>query len=256
MPSQPKLLVDDEAVGVLLAVGGERKDGRHLEVAPLALTDHLAQDAVVRLRGFDGVACEDGVEAAADGPLEGVRVALALGLLIEVLQDVGDDVAQALGLLPGGVGVDALDLHVGVVALAPERTHVVDLERQHVTVVDGVDHGVGVQAVAEGLRGGAQVGVLAGARVLGEDWRAREAEQMVVLERLGNSLVHLAELRAVAFVEDEHGVAVEDLALALRVLEVDRELVDGGDADLSLPARRIEVGGKGAGVLGALNSTG
>ena len=67
--------------------------------------------------------------------------------------------------------------------------------------------------------------------------RAGEAEQVVVPERLGDGGVHLAELASVALVEDEDGVPVEHLARKVRVLEVARELLDGGHADA--PVRRV-----------------
>ena len=48
------------------------------------------------------------------------------------------------------------------------------------------------------------------AGVLGEDRRAGEAEQVVALERLRDGRVHVAELAAVALVEDDHDVPVVD----------------------------------------------
>ena len=248
------VLVVDEAVRVVVGpVGREAEDGRDLEVAALALPDHLPQDAVVALGALDGVAREDRVEAAAHAPADGVGRAVALGLLVEMVEDVGRHVVHAHGVLPSGVGVDGLHLHVLAGVAAPEGRDVVDLEGKDVAVRDRADDRVGVQAVAERLRGRAQVGVGACAGVLGEDGRAGEAEQVVVPERLGDGGVHLAELRAVALVEDEDGVPVEHLAREVRVLEVARELLDGGHADAPVGGVGGEVGGERAGVPGAVD---
>ena len=65
---------------------------------------------------------------------------------------------------------------------------------------------------------------------VGEDRRAGEAEQVVALERLGDRGVHVAELAAVALVEDEHDVAVVDL-VALVAVDEAGELLDRGDDD-------------------------
>ena len=63
-----------------------------------------------------------------------------------------------------------------------------------------------MQAVAERLSRRLEVGISAGDRIGCEYRRAREPEQMVVAEPLGDGPVHVAELRAVALVEDEHHV--------------------------------------------------
>ena len=68
------------------------------------------------------------------------------------------------------------------------------------------------------------------AGVLGEDRRAGEAEQVVALECLGDRGVHVAELGAVALVEDQHDVPVVD-RVALVLLDEPGELLDRGDDD-------------------------
>jgi hypothetical protein len=111
-----------------------------------------------------------------------------------------------------------------------DRVDVVDAKRQHVLVVDGIDDGVGVQLVAKGLRGGAPQRVAGGAGVLGKDGRAGEAEQVIALEHPGDFGVHVAELAAVAFVEDHHHMRVIHRVLLVLGHEAGK-LLDGGDDD-------------------------
>jgi hypothetical protein len=124
------------------------------------------------------------------------------------------------------------DLLVGQADRRLDRVDVVDAEGQDVLVGDRVDDRVGVQLVAEGLLGRAQLRVAAGAGVGGEDRRPGEAEQVVAAERLGDRRVHVAELGAVALVEDDDDVAVVD-RVALVGGDEGRELLDGRDDDPS-----------------------
>jgi hypothetical protein len=94
------------------------------------------------------------------------------------------------------------------------------MEAQDVAVFDGVGDGVGVQLLLEDVGGGFVAGLLAFdlliAGVLLEDGRAGEAEQLGVGEEFLDGLVVLAELRAVAFVEDEdHALMAQRLQRSL-----------------------------------------
>lgn len=99
-------------------------------------------------------------------------------------------------------------------------------------VGDGVDDRVGVQLVAEGLLGGPELRVAPARGVGGEDRGAGEPEEVVALERLGDRRVHVAELRAVALVEDHDDVALVDL-VALVSGDEGTELLDRRDNDPS-----------------------
>ena len=105
---------------------------------------------------------------------------------------------------------------------------VFQVEFQHVLVVDGVDDGVGVQAVAEDFDGG---GAGAACGVLFEDGGAGEPEHAVLLEALLDGGVHAAELGAVAFVEDDGYALAVDGVFGFGGDEVG-QLVDGGDYDV------------------------
>ena len=173
----------------------------------------------------------------------------ALGLLVEVFEDVGDDLSDPLRREQRVLLVDRAHLLVGDRLRRLHRVDVVDAERQHVLVGDGVDDRVRVQLVAERLLGGPELRVAAARRVGGEDRRAGEPEEVVALERLGDRRVHVAELRAVALVEDDHHVAVVDL-VALVAGDERAELLDRRDDDpstgiLELPlqdgGRRVRV---------------
>ena len=72
-----------------------------------------------------------------------------------------------------------------------------------------------MQTVAECLSGGAQIGGAAGFRVHGEDGSTGEPEQMIVSEMLGDGGMHLSELAAMAFVENQHHMLRVDIVLGI-----------------------------------------
>ena len=72
-----------------------------------------------------------------------------------------------------------------------------------------------MQTVAERLSGGAQVGGATGFRVHGEDGSTGEPEQMIVLEMLGDGGMHLSELAAMTFIENQHHMLRVDIVLGI-----------------------------------------
>ncbi len=169
-----------------------------------------------------------------------------------MLEHVGDDVADALGRQQDGLLVDALDELVGDAVGGAERLVVVDLELQDVAVLDGVHDRVGVEPVAEGLLCG-QDHPLPGGGVLGEDRRTGETEDVVFLELPDDGCVHLAELAAVALVEDDDDVLAIDVVGGV-LLDEYRQLLDGRDQDadrrvLQLPFEDLRVAVAVDGVL-------
>lgn len=178
--------------------------------------------------------------------------ALTLSLLVKVFQGVPDDLTDAFRGHGGLLGVDAGNLAVLRVS-DPHGVDVVNAEGQHVHVADGVDNGVGVQLVAKGLPGGAQLRV-AGATAIGsEDGRTGETEEVVALEGPSDVGVHVAELGPVALVEDYDDVLVVDVAVLVAVDEraefLDRRNDDVG-ARILKPT--LEDGRRGVGVGGPL----
>ena len=92
---------------------------------------------------------------------------------------------------------------------------VIDVETEDVLILDRVGDGVGVEFLLEEVLGGSQGGDvsldLLDGRVVLEDRGASEAEELRVWEELLDGLVVLAELRAVALVEDEDHSLVSQL---------------------------------------------
>jgi len=239
-------------VGVLL-VGAIAEDGGNLESAVGGQGFHLSlQLHVVELGAMNVLHGQDAVEAAYPG-LDALLIdALAavggnlghvgqqrvgvgaslLGLLVEVFDDILRHAGDAAGVFEG---LFALDVpHAGVldVVLLLHGAHVIDAEGQHVVVADGIDDGIGVEARAEHVLGGV-VDAACRRDIFGEDGRAREAEEVIALEAAHDELVHLPELRTVAFVEYHHHFALVEVALRI-LLHESRKLLDGGDDDFRL----------------------
>ena len=91
----------------------------------------------------------------------------------------------------------------------------VDMKAEDILVLDRVGDGVSVELILEkvlgGLKGGDVSLDLLDGRVILEDRGASEAEELGVREELLDGLVVLAELRAVALVEDEDHPFVAEL---------------------------------------------
>ena len=90
-----------------------------------------------------------------------------------------------------------------------------------------------MQPLAEGLFGGLQIKLTARAGVVGEYRCACKTEQMVFLEFLYDSCVHLAKLAAVAFIENQHHMlAINRMCTVLGYEH--RQLLYGGDNDVRI----------------------
>jgi hypothetical protein len=127
------------------------------------------------------------------------------------------------GVVLGEDGVD--DSAFGQGFTGPGRVFAVGLEVIHVesegrSVFDGVGDGVGVEFALEKVLGGAQRLACASICLDGgvvEDRRAGEAEELGLGEEVLDGLVVLAELGAVALVEDEDHALVAQRFEALLV---------------------------------------
>ena len=123
------------------------------------------------------------------------RVVLAtLGLLVEMLEDVRDHLAHAFRCEERILLVDRSHLFVIKRFGRLDRAHIINAERQNVLIGDRIDNRVGVQFLAEGLLGRAELRVTSRTSVRSEDRCPRETEQVISLEGLGDRGTHVAEL--------------------------------------------------------------
>ena len=144
---------------------GDRKDGiKPLDVRLIA--DLLDVAAVFRVRHF----------AHVDELSKRIRPFVALGLLVEVVEDILHHLFDTLGRKIRPFPVDIPHLFIIDLGLFLHRLDIIDAERQHVFIVDGIDDGIGVQLFPERLRRRAQRRALRNARIYGKDGRARKPE--------------------------------------------------------------------------------
>ena len=188
-----KVLLD--LPNVRVALRGRREHGGDLErhelgVGGLALGLELLEDLVV----LDGVVDRGGGQQRVEASASGRGIVL-------VEDGLGDRLLrERLTRLEGG----------GILWLV-----VIDVEAEDVPILDRVGDGVGVELFLEELLGGSKGGdvslYLPDGRVVLKDRGASEAEELGVREELLDGLVVLAELRAVALVEDDDHPLVVDL---------------------------------------------
>ena len=119
---------------------------------------------------------------------------------------------------------------------------VVHMETQHIAIFNGMGDGVGVELLFKDVGGGDHAGLLTVdfliGRVLLEDGRAGEAEQLGLGEELTDGPVVLAELGAVALVEDEddalvaQGLEAFAIFFLVTAIQCQSELLNGRDDHL------------------------
>ena len=211
-----------------IALGGRREDASDIQrlevgVGLLFFCLQLCEQAVVFDSVIDGRSGEQGIEPApAGGGVVLGEDGLDNGLLRERFARLGQ--------------------------LFAFRLEVIDMESQDVCVLDGVGDCVGVELLLEELTGCLKRGFLIlnlhTGGVFFKDGRAGEAEELGLGEELLDSFMVLAELGAVALVEDEDNAFVakrfelllEGLSAVLFLLLValtvfiqrEAELLDGG----------------------------
>lgn len=229
----------------IIFIRSKAEDRRNGQIA--VLLGKLALELrVVFHRHRDGADGKDGVEARHALTLEGIK-AVAFCFLVKMLQRVADDLANALRRAHRLFNVDGANLRVLHVVLFLDRVHIVDAKRQDVPVVDGVHDRVGVELVTERLLRGTKIRILARPGVDGEDRRAGEAKQMIVLECLRNGLVHVAKLAAVTFVENDDKMLPER-RVAFVFAHKNIKLLDRRDDDPRVRVFHLPLQNGGAGV--------
>ena len=110
---------------------------------------------------------------------------------------------------------------------------VVDAKGQNILIGDGINDGIGMQTRAKHLLGSPHVRTSARRGIIGKDGRTGKAEQEVPTKVLGDLGMHVAELTAMALVEDHHNVGIVD-AMLLVGGNKPAELLNGGNDDARL----------------------
>ena len=150
-----------------------------------------------------------------------------------MIQDVLGDERDPLRCHERLFAIDVPNLLVFNAVIRVHRLDIIHAERQHVLIVDSIDDGVSVQLIAKHLRRCHELRASTSHGIGGEDGRTGEPEDMVFLEILDDSGVHVAELSAMTFVEDD-----DDMFLIHRMpgifIDEDRQLLRRGDDDLAL----------------------
>ena len=139
-----------------------------------------------------------------------ISLVTAVGLLIEMVKNILGHKLNPLGRHICPLAVDVVNILIHHLLVNVHRFDVIHAERQDVVVINRVHNGVGVQLVAKGLLGREKLRGVRLLRVDREDRRSGKAEQMVLAEILHNRRVHIAELRAMAFVKDDDNVLLID----------------------------------------------
>ena len=144
---------------------------------------------------------------------EAVELAL-FGLIAKEVDDVFRHDADTSRIMQRFVGIDTPHLFPVHIVLHAHGGTVIHMETQHVFIPDGIDDGIGMQ----GFRGLAILvqfstkqlgcgGVSATCTgIHGKDRCASKAKHHVFLHPLGNQLMHVAKLRTMALIENQHNV--------------------------------------------------
>ena len=104
--------------------------------------------------------------------LDGIEDAVGAGIRLDKPVHFEDTLGRKIRPFP----VDIPHLFIIDLGLFLHRLDIIDAERQHVFIVDGIDDGIGMQLFPERLRRRAQRRALRNARIYGKDGRARKPE--------------------------------------------------------------------------------
>ena len=150
-----------------------------------------------------------------------------------MLQNIFGDQFDPLGRHVGFLPVDVPDALVINIRLGIHRLYVVHAERQDVLVIDSVHNGIGVELVAESLSRGEKLRAAGGSGVCGENGGTCESKQVILLEILDDSRVHITELATMTLVkDDDHPFSVDRMILLF--LNESGQLLNGGYDDVSV----------------------
>ena len=149
-----------------------------------------------------------------------------------MFQNIFYVVGNAAMVVESLFGFDSPNLLVFNIVFHTHCADIVDMKFEHVTVADGVDDGVGVQFVAKKVGGG----LARRSDVFGKNWRSCKSKHHITLEFFYNHLVHIAKLRAVALVENQHHATIKTVETVLRTFFIKeyREFLDCGDDYMAL----------------------
>ena len=126
-----------------------------------------------------------------------------------MFNDVGNDVPNPLGRCQSPFPVDVPHLFIPDVLLFFHRTDIIDAERQHILIRNGIHDGVGMQLLTKSLFGGFQINLACTACVHCKNWSTRKSKNIVLFEILLDCRMHLPKLGAVTLVEDDHKMLIE-----------------------------------------------
>ena len=217
-----KVLIGQRILRIVL-IRTVAKDCRNDEIPP-HLPQLTAQLLIVRHAGGNRRDGKHRVKAEHALSLQRIRLA-PHRLLIEMREDILRHLTDALGCSECLFPINRAHLLIINIIFAFHRVDVVNTKRQDIAVINRIHNRIGVQLVPEELRRRPRRGTPRTCRIRRKDRRPRKAEDVVLLERLGDRRVHLPELRAVALIENQHHMFSIDRVRPV-LLDKIRQLLD------------------------------
>ena len=221
-PRRIKVLIGQRILGIVL-IRRIAEDGRNRET-PSCLPQLTAKLLIVRHADRNRRDGKHGVEAEHTLPLE--RICLTPHrLLVEMRENVFRHLVNALGCGECLFPINRAHLFIINLIFAFHRIDVVNTKRQDIAVIDRVHNRIGMQLVPKQLRRRPCRRLARPCRIRCKDRRPRESEDVILLERLCDCRVHLAELRAMALIENQHNMLAIDRVRPVLTDEI-RQLLD------------------------------
>ena len=135
--------------------------------------------------------------------VEHIASVTTVGFLIEVLKDVSCNKLDTLRCHECLLTVDIPYTLIINIRVCIHSFDVINSERKNVLIIDCIYDGVGVELISEGLLRCKELWVLCSSGIHCKDWSAGKAEQMILLEILYDSGMHVTKLTSVALIEDD-----------------------------------------------------
>ena len=110
---------------------------------------------------------------------------------------------------------------------------VIHSERKYVLIVDSINDSIGMKLVTESLCCGKELRILNSSGIHSKDWCSGETEHIIFFEVLYDGSMHITELTAVAFIEDDNNLLLVNLMVFV-LLDEGRQLLNSCNDDMSI----------------------
>ena len=165
--------------------------------------------------------------------IENIGFVSSIGLLIEMIQNILGDQRDSLWSHKCFFSVDIPYLLIVNIPVDIHGLDVIHSEWKYVLIIDSINDGVGMKLVTKGLCCGEELRIFNLSSIHSQNRCSGEAEHIIFLEVLHDSSMHITELTAMAFIEDDNNLLLVNLMVFV-LLDEGRQLLNSCNDDMGI----------------------